>query len=296
MRGRDGGHEVAVEALVHDAEEAEARVRDARLVRRLGRAAARFRCAEMRRVHGRREQVGALVAVLLGAVQARAAGEDEVGAVEQLLLAAEKLGRRVVERRELVHAVVDHDAGVERAEQRQCERCVEPHVARADLAREGVDERADRGDLRLREAGLVEPGVRPDDRHAGRGRLPLRDVVVRARDGRVEHRLLDKVDGAVRGNPGEDVLRALVHEVPPEVGKDDEGTHQEGGFWKPRGPSSRLENATRPRRSQILRVALRAASGSPARRAARRASGPLRCATRARRPRGRGARTTRPAS
>jgi hypothetical protein len=36
--------------------------------------------------------------------------------------------------------------------------------------------------------------------------------------------LLDVQDAAMRGEPGKDLLRALIHEVPTEMRKDDDWT------------------------------------------------------------------------
>ena len=111
----DAGDEVEVEALVDDAEEAEARRGDAAL-QRLGarhrRAHRRSRAApssaRASTALGRQRTFG--LAVALGLVEARPAGDDEVGALQQRGLALAHLARRVLERGELVHAVVDDRA------------------------------------------------------------------------------------------------------------------------------------------------------------------------------------------
>jgi hypothetical protein len=99
------GDEVEVHALVDDAEEADAGEGDARLVRRVGAAGAGL--AEMGRVHAAGKGEDLRVAAPLGLVQAVAAGEHEVGTLEQAVLVLAKPGRRVMEVRQLVHAVVN---------------------------------------------------------------------------------------------------------------------------------------------------------------------------------------------
>ena len=58
-------------------------------------------------VDGARQAEHVRVAAALGLVEARAAGEHQVGALQQRGLALAHLARRVLERRQLVHAVVD---------------------------------------------------------------------------------------------------------------------------------------------------------------------------------------------
>ena len=80
--------QVDVEPLVDHAVEAEARTLELGLVgglRQFARALAKWATVDRRR-----EAVDVAVAVLLRLVEARAAGEDEVGAVDQLLLEVEQ--------------------------------------------------------------------------------------------------------------------------------------------------------------------------------------------------------------
>ena len=103
--------QVGVEALVDHAVEAETRTLQVRAGRSgwLARGVPSGSVTRRRR----REAMDAVVAVLLRFVEARAASEDEVGAVDKLLLKVEQLFRGEAELRKLVHAVVDDDAGVE---------------------------------------------------------------------------------------------------------------------------------------------------------------------------------------
>ena len=89
--------QLGVEALVDHAVEAEPRPRQVFLVGRV--ELARARLGEMRAVDRRREAMDVVVAVLLRLVEARSAGEDDVGAVDQLLLELEQLRRRELELR-----------------------------------------------------------------------------------------------------------------------------------------------------------------------------------------------------
>jgi hypothetical protein len=98
------GEQVEIHALVDDAEVAEPRARDGGLVLRLR---LRLACGcEVRRVDAAREEVDVSVALALRLPQALAAGEDEVGTLQQLRFQVGELGRRAGERRQRVHAVV----------------------------------------------------------------------------------------------------------------------------------------------------------------------------------------------
>ncbi len=124
--------EVRVEALVDDAEEAETRRRRCAACAGCGVADAG---REVGGVDAAREAVHGRMQVALRAIQARPAGEDEVGPLQQRVLALRELSRRMEERGQLVHAVVDDRAGLEVAEQRQRHRRVEPRD-RARMFRE----------------------------------------------------------------------------------------------------------------------------------------------------------------
>ena len=87
-----------------------------------------------------------VVAVLLGLEEARTAGEDDVGAVDQLLLEVEQLGRRELELRQLVHRVEHRDVGVEVPREGQHHWRVIPGDQRtADRSDVGVEQPHKRG-------------------------------------------------------------------------------------------------------------------------------------------------------
>jgi hypothetical protein len=177
--------------------------------------------AEVFRVDAAREAVGVGVTVFLGFVQARAAGEDQVGDVEQGRFALQQLLRRVLESGQFVHAVVDDQGRIEVLQQRQRHRGVEPHHWTFAF-RHQVGQQA----LHGRQLVVVEaPGV------LDRGmRAAHRDV---RRDGRLlqvclalaMHRFLDEQDIVVFRQARHQVLGALEDEVPAEVAKHDQGRH-----------------------------------------------------------------------
>ena len=82
--------QLRIEALVDHSVKAEARPRQILLVG--GLELPRSRLGEVRAVDRRGEAVDVGVPVLLRLVEARAAGEDDVGPGEQLLLEVEQLG------------------------------------------------------------------------------------------------------------------------------------------------------------------------------------------------------------
>ena len=97
---------VQVHPLVDDAEEAEPRVRNAGLILGFGRHGSRR--GEVRDIDAARKREDPTMPLALRFVQTLAAREDEIGAVQQLFLVFEKFRRRILERRQLVHAV-EHD-------------------------------------------------------------------------------------------------------------------------------------------------------------------------------------------
>ena len=100
---------------------------------------------------------------------------DEVGALQQRGLALAHLPRRVLERRQLVHAVVDHGARRQLAEQRQRHRRVEPDqvVVDAVLGEVGADQRLQRRELIVVKAARPRRRVRPQHLDAGARRHAL---------------------------------------------------------------------------------------------------------------------------
>jgi hypothetical protein len=123
-----------VHALVDHAVEAEARPRQRALIVRSCVHGTSPR--EMRTVDARRERVDVRMAVLLRLVEAVAAGEDHVGAVDQLLLERQQLGRREAEVGELVHAIIDGADGIDVPGEWQHHRGVVPTDERLVLTGE----------------------------------------------------------------------------------------------------------------------------------------------------------------
>ena len=104
------GHRVAaavgVEALVDDAEEAQARVRQRRLLGGFG-SAGRGGLREMRRVHAAGKAVHVRVAVLLRPYRLGPPVNTTSALVSSALSRCSNCGGAILERRQLVHAVVD---------------------------------------------------------------------------------------------------------------------------------------------------------------------------------------------
>ena len=96
------------------------------------------------------EAVNVRVPVLLRLVQAGTAGEDNVGAVDQLLLELEQLGRRELKLAELVHRVEHHHVGVEMPREGQHHRRVVPGDQRsAQRGHVSVEQALERGFTRI---------------------------------------------------------------------------------------------------------------------------------------------------
>jgi hypothetical protein len=226
MRVGQRGDQREVDALVHHAAVAQARMRNARLVRvvRVVRAAAgRLRGArEMRRVHAARKAVHVFMAVALRLVQALAPGEDEVGNPEQRAFSLQQLARRMPEGGEFVHAVVHHALRRQLGGQRHGHGRVEPQPVVVDGVLAQV--RREQG-LQLRNVVVVKARraageVRAQHRHALARRQPLQRGARR-----VGHRLFHEEHRMALRDAREQLLRALVHEIPAQMGKDDQCGH-----------------------------------------------------------------------
>ncbi len=121
-------HECNVEALVEHAVKAGAGMGNPGLVRRIGQCAGGQ--AEVGDVDRARECVDVAVLGALGLVQTHTAGEDHVGALEQLPLTLAQFGRRAQKAAQLIHAVVHRDLGCQFAGEPEGHRSVIPaHVA-----------------------------------------------------------------------------------------------------------------------------------------------------------------------
>ena len=216
---RDLVEQLGIEPLVDHAIEAEARPRQVFLVG--GIELARARLAEMGAVDRRGEAVDVVVAVLLRLVEARSAGEDDVGAVDQLLLELEQFHGRELELRKLVHRVEHGDVGIEMAREGQHHRRIVPGDQRAADRRDMSVQQA----LQRRFARVLRHAfrqVRNDDPDVGRvlrlanlevGRFLRADV----------DRLFPVDDVHLAGEAAHQMLRPLEHEVPPQVRKAQQG-------------------------------------------------------------------------
>jgi hypothetical protein len=208
-RPRHALEERAVEALVELAEEPDARP----LLRDL-----HARRAKVAGVDAAREGVNVRVPLSLGLVEAVAAGEDDVGAREELFLATAQRGRRAQEPRQLVHAVVDHERRLEVAADLLRHRRVEPEQRRAHaLARQKPAHELALDLLGARLAVLARQ-ARREHAHArvDRGHVERRRGVV------VERGLLDEEDAPPLGASGHQMLRTLKDEVPAEMRQADD--------------------------------------------------------------------------
>ena len=113
----DARSRLDVEPLVDDAEESEPRPRE-RLhpPRASTRRRRRARNASRSTLLGK--EVDVAMAFAARFVKARAAAEHDVRDAQQRVLALHELSRRALERRELVHAIVDDEARLELLQQR----------------------------------------------------------------------------------------------------------------------------------------------------------------------------------
>ena len=112
--------------------------------------------------------------VLLRFVEARPAGQDQVGPLHQLRLALAQLRRRAGERRQLVHAVVDDRERLQPRQQRQGHRRVEPDDVLVDRCRrkQPATIGPQRRELVVGEAAELDRACA-----AGRSRRPLAGVI-----------------------------------------------------------------------------------------------------------------------
>ena len=208
-----------IEPLVDDAIEAKSRMRQLRLVGRigLGRAGAH----EMLAIDRRREAVHAVVAVLLGFEQARSAGEDEVGTIDQLLFERQQKIGREAEHGKLVHHVKHHDIGIEIARKRKHQRGIIPSDDRTTERRcEGVEQA---GQRRLGLGHGQASGQMWNDHTHRREAFDRPDFEMRGFAAAEHHRLLPIDHVHVAGEAGHQLLRALKHEIPTQVRKAQQG-------------------------------------------------------------------------
>ncbi len=145
-----------------------------------------------------------------------AAGEDHVGAREEIPLALLELGRRSAERRELVHAVVHHRRAGEVPREAEGHRRIKPEdrIANAAASNHRVEESA----LRVFDLGSRKTmrQMRHGDPEARAGFAHLHAGPTLVEDG-----LLDEKDAVVAREPAHQMIRALVDETPAEMRQTD---------------------------------------------------------------------------
>jgi len=214
--------ELDVHALIDDAEESEAGMRDGRLIRRLGLE--RTGLHEMIELDRGRESVHAVVPIALGLVEAHAAGEDEIGTGEQCAFQIEQFAGGAAEQRQLVHVVVDAQVALEMAREGHRHGSVVPEDARA--ARVGRKQVFDEFALFENHVRMIKPFGQ--HRHGDRDALrPLGDVQM-GRDARLEDGFLDDENPELLRGSAQKMLRPLPHEIPPQMRKADE--HRRSGI------------------------------------------------------------------
>ena len=158
------------------------------------------------------------MALPLCTIKARAAGKHQIGCLEQRILALEHLLRRVLESGQLVHAIVHNQRGVQFLQQRQCHRRIKPRYMRLVVRHELPHQF-----YQMRQLLIMK--TRGSD-----GRIGFQNRDVRRRSGSfeeavmlVESRFLNEQNLVVFSHPGQQVLWPLIHEVPTEVRKNNNG-------------------------------------------------------------------------
>ena len=210
--------EVEVESLVDHAAVAESRVRDGGLVGRVDETPAGP--PEVVDVDAARKAMDVGVAAALRCVQLSAAGQHQVGPVEQAtFLRDESLGRSL-EAGEVVHAVEDGQRTRQMLGPAEGHRGVVPEDRILDVreADEVVDQPAERL-LRVIALGARQPRCHDRDAFALRQVEPGRSALI-------ERRLFDEEDPTVTGGARHQMVRPLVHKIPAKVRKAQKVTRQ----------------------------------------------------------------------
>jgi hypothetical protein len=212
---RDGVDQLDIDPLVDHPVVSQPRMRDPGLVGRLRETAPGAH--EVGVVDAARKRMDARVRRTLRAIQALAAGEHDVGPLHQPLLTRADLGRGVVEERELVHAVVHGCDRAQPLDHGERHRGVHPEDVAVEppFAKQTVQQVALRGlgGGRMRAVRQHRDGDRDPVlslRHAQLSRAV------------VETMLLHEEDAMPASPPGHQVLRALIREVPAQVGEADD--------------------------------------------------------------------------
>jgi len=212
MRIGQGGNQVQVDALVDHAAVAQPGMRQAGLRPVVACIVWRER-RKVCSIDAARKAVHVAVALALGAVQAGAAGQHQVSHLVERVFTLDQLARRMQERRQLVHAVVDDGARRQPAGQWQRHGRVEPDqvVVNAALVDEVGQVALQHRQMVVVKAGHGAGHMRPQHFHVGRGRQVL-DVV-----GAVRNRFFHEDDLVMLCQAREQVLWPLIDEVPAQV-------------------------------------------------------------------------------
>ena len=213
----DRRDELQVHPLVDDSVEAEPRAADRPLI--VGDRVHRAGLGEMAAVDAGREGVDVGVTVLLRLIEAVAAGEDDVGGVDQLLLEGKELRRGEAEIGELVHAVVDGAGRLHVPREGQHHRRVIPTDERPLLAgQEGVEQGLQSRFALVFREGLGERRGDDDDIGLGAGA----NTQSRLHLGERSFRLLPENHPPVAGEAAHQMLGPLKYKVPPQVRETDQ--------------------------------------------------------------------------
>ena len=148
-----------------------------------------------------------------------AAGEDDIGRGQERGLARDQLGRGKAERRQLVHAVIDDRRGLDMGGDGPEHRGVEPQHRAADAGQPEhlVEQPRQRLFLLGRRPAVGDAGADRLDGGALEGvELEIGQVVAGG------DRLFPEEHPAMGGEAADQVLRALVDEIPAQVGKADD--------------------------------------------------------------------------
>ena len=210
-RGGGAGDQVPIQALIENAEEPDARRRDRRLIGGVGPRLSRR--TEVLDVDAAWKLVDVRMQIALGEIQAVAASEDDIRALEERALGIAKARRRARESAEFVHAVVHRGRRREvRAVAQRHRRVVPRDEARYSVrCQKDIDERLD----------LVHPAVSRHVRGAdddSRGVAPCFDGGLSD----IGAWFLDIENAARARSARQEVLRPLEHEVPSQMRETDE--------------------------------------------------------------------------
>ena len=202
-------HQRGVEALVDHAVVAQPRPADLAL-RRVAVVAVQ-RLLEVHGVDAAGETMRIRMALALGLEQAGAACKDQVGPRQQGRFTLQQLLGRMLERGQLVHAIVDHQAGVQGRQQRQRHRRIKPDdgvVGRRDLAHQ----RLQRGQLVVMKTGRLHRRTRLADGHVGRrgGQLEPAGALF-------PHGLFDEYHMVELRQARQQLLRPLIDKIPAQM-------------------------------------------------------------------------------